>query len=592
VEDQPQWAEPQLACDLPIERNDAFVHNELVLSGWALSPAGVAGVFVQIDDRLLHASYGLETPWLAESLPGIAGSDRAGYRLQIDTSAWTPGRRQVTVTAYDQDGGRGDVVGAVDVVPFDPPKYTKDDNRAAIAAGEIAMWVERPAADASSEIEQPVEIAGWAYAAEGVESVLVTIDGHARHEALRPIFRPDLVDDYGEQVARQAGFLLRLHPRDCAPGWHRLSVVATGGGRRAVGLERDFACLPEPPPVEAPAAGEAMPIHWRPGPRPSPPRPLDHRDPAADGAIHETERRLRAQLTAQIAAGRDVLDVSGDDVLALPYDDASFDVVACFGAVDGAADPAAALEELRRVLRADGVLLIGAARRAPSGGARNGRGTGIPGGLERALRDRFANVRVVRQQTLLASIAADDETLAVGDGESKLELDVRKLGEGRPGGEDHTLAVAGDGELPELPATAMLAPAGAIRRLHGTIAMWEDRALLAEADAAASRNHANIAQMHQEATLREWRDSQQQVTALEQSLGAARAELAEARARLDERTTQLEARAAEIRAAEQRAGRAEASAAARERSLSWRITRPLRAAKRGALRARQALRRR
>lgn len=593
VENQPQSAGPRLASDLPIERGDAFVHNELLLTGWALSAAGIAGVIVQIDDRLLHASYGLDTPWLADGAPELAGADRAGYRLEIDTSGWEPGRRQVTITAYDQAGGRTDIVGEVEVIPFDEPAYTTEERQATIEAGEIAMWLQQPSPTGPAvELEAPVEIAGWAYAAKGIDAVLVTLDGHARHEALHPVFRPDLIDDYGDEVAGRAGFVLRLDPGDCPPGWHHLSIVAMSGMHRAVGLETDFVCLPEPPPVEAPAPGELMPVEWLPEPRPARPRqrsssPDELGEPG--GPLHEAEARLRDEIAARVTDGPLMLDVGSDELDGLAYDDASFDVVTCSGGIGNAADPGAVLDELRRVLRTTGVLLVAAPRR----GAVE---------LERALRDRFANVRVRRQRTLLASVVADDESFAVGDGSSAIDLEVHKLGEGRPGGEDHVLAVAGDGELPDLPSMAMLAPSSATTQLRGTLRRWQDRALLAEADAAASRNQANLVRMHQEATLREWRDSQRESAALSASLADARseaaalhaqlgertAELADCAAQLDERTAehaaQLEDHTARVAETEQRAQRAESTAAGQANSLSWRITRPLRSIKRNALR--------
>jgi septal ring factor EnvC (AmiA/AmiB activator) len=140
--------------------------------------------------------------------------------------------------------------------------------------------------------------------------------------------------------------------------------------------------------------------------------------------------------------------------------------------------------------------------------------------------------------------------------------------------------------------------------------MWQDRALLAEADAAASRNQADIARTHQEATLRESRDLQRELVALGGSLAEARAEFAKTRSDLtevrtqlderaaehatllDEQSTQLETQATQLAATEQRAARAEATVTTVENSLSWRITRPLRAVKRGVLRMRRALRRR
>lgn len=596
---------PRLACDLPIDRPGAIVHNELILGGWAVSPVGISGIVVQIDDRLLHAAYGLETPWAAESMPEIAGAGFAGYRLALDTSDWAPGPRKITITAYDQQGGRGDIVGEVDIVPFQPPAYSKDDQLAALAESRIAFGLEWPSLGESvPEIESPIEISGWAYAAGGLETVLVTIDGETRYEALRPIARPDLLDDYGEEVAAHAGFALQLHARDCPPGWHRLRVVAIDGERRAVGVETNLNCLPEPPPTEAPAPGEAMAVDWRPTPRPTPSGPRGRRDndlEQAAGSLQETKRQLRQRLAALLAADRDALHVARDDLAAeLPHDDGSFDVVTCLEGIADAADLGATLDELRRVLRADGILLMTGPRR-----------------IERALRERFANVRLHQQRSLLASVVIDDDS-AAGDGVAGME--VSKLGEWRPGGEDVVIAVAGAGELPELERMAMLAPPGALRSLGEALRTWEDRVLLAEADAAASRNEANLAKMHQEATVRELRDGQRDAEALRQSLAEARAlqeartvefeerrsgleaqaagltertsELEEQAARLAESNVELEEQAARLAPAEQRAAGAEATLAAQESSLSWRITRPLRALKRQALLARNLIGRR
>jgi SAM-dependent methyltransferase len=637
---QPNWDGPRLGCDFPLDRPGEIVHNELLLTGWALSPVGISGVVVQIGDRLLHASYGLETPWAAENMPELVGADRGGFRLELDTSTWAPGPRKVTITAYDQEGGRGDIAGEVNVLPFETPKHTREENLAAIAAGEIALQLELPpTAETTPEVASPVEIAGWAYAAEGVDAVLVTIDGQTRYEALHPIARPDLLDGYGEEVAAKAGFVLRLHTRDAPPGWHRLSVVAVDGGQRAVGVETSFVCLPEPSPSDAPDHGAATPIEWLPGGRPLPARPaqLGHYDPEQHaGLLLEAEHQLRYRLAASLAAGRDVLDarcgsgwgtallaeaaagsvvgldadeealesarrrtaelpaeIQRGDLEALPFDDACFGLVTCFD-VDRAADPDAALEELRRVLRADGVLLISASRRAPNRGTPR---TGIAGGLERALRDRFANVRVERQRTFLGSAVADDATFEIGDGTTDLGLEVRKLGAERPGGEEHTFVVAGDGELPELRPTALLAPSAAARRLHGIAYMWQDRALLAEADAAASRNQANLARMHQEGAARVLQETEARVLELAGALEAAQTALAAAERRGAEDEEQLAARAAAVERqaaeleqrsrslpelAELEAALADAKGkiAEYDGSLSWRVTRPLRAIRR------------
>lgn len=602
-----QGAWPRLACDLPIDRTGTVVHNELLLTGWALSPEGIAGVIVQVDDRVLHASYGLDTPWAAESIPDIESAARAGYRLAIDTSTWEPGLRDVTITAYSQDRLHASVSGQVDVIPYGPPPATRDDRRAAISAGEPVLALELPPVhDDSSEIETPVLISGWAYAAGGIEAVLVTIDGQTRYEALHPITRPDLLDDWGDNVAASAGFVLRLHERDCRPGWHRLSVVAIGAQRRAVGVETAFRNMPEPQPDSPPEPGEVAAVTWVQEPRPARPRRRSAISSSATGidrALGEVERRLRHDLAAALAPdGADILAVGPSDPSEpLPHDDASFDLVTCLDGVGCVEALRPAVEDFRRVLRRDGVLAIGVTRQRPTNRREEG-----PDTVERLVSDLFAHVQVVRQRALLASVLTTDAELA--DEGARLELSVDQLSEMRPGSERHLVVLASDAPLPALQALATLAPQGALRELAGAIDNAEDRARVAEAAAAASRNESNLACMHQEATVGEWRETQRERDIARQALSEARQALSEALAELEsartrveeanastaEQAGQLEKRAARLHAqaealtvAEARATGAERAVEALQRSLSWRVTRPLRAVKRVVRRGRR-----
>ncbi len=253
----------------------------------------------------------------------------------------------------------------------------------------------------------------------------------------------------------------------------------------AVGLETDFECLPEPAPVEVPQAGEPTQIDWMPEPRPAPrasDADADHPfGPAAP--LREIEHEARHRWVAPLVAGRDVLyigdrgvsgldemdahslvGVDAGDLAALPHDDAAFDLVICFGGVEHATNPDAALEELRRVLRTDGILAIGTRRRGSSGGRDVDPGHAIPGGLERALRDRFANVRIERQRTQLASTIADDGLPGSGDAASGPILEFQGLGEERPGGESCgcQAASAGAGAAPAARARAPR-PAGRVQ---------------------------------------------------------------------------------------------------------------------------------
>jgi ubiquinone/menaquinone biosynthesis C-methylase UbiE len=545
-------------------------------------------VVVQIDDRLLNATYGLDTPWLATQEGDTAAGRHAGFELSIDTAAWAPGRRDVKIAAYDHTGGRAELSGQVEVLPYEALRYAPEEIKAAIAAGETVMWLETPPiVEGPCEAEGRVEISGWAYAHDGLDSVRVTIDDRTM-EALQPIARPDLLEEYGTEIAGVAGFALSLDPSECPPGPHRLTVVAVGPDGQGVGVSGDLVCHAESEQGK-PQPGKPAEIEWIEDRDRITPR---ERGTAADryqlsehaGSLFEVEHQLRYRWAAELARERTVLDAgcgfgwgtallaeagaervfgidSSEEALAearertadltvelehgdlgaLPFDDASFDLIVCFGAIERAADRELALEELRRVLRPEGVLLISAARKTTTAGGDTY--TYVPRGLEEALRGRFTNVRLYRQLAHLASTVLDDEAGAVGDGEAIPGVDVRKLAVGRPGGEDHTLAVAGEEPLPELGRIVLLASPRAIKQVHDCARTWEDRALHAEAEAAATRVQVNLARMHQETATKALRERDREQAELEaawERLAEQETKLAEQDERLREQDEQIE----------------------------------------------------
>jgi SAM-dependent methyltransferase len=601
---------PQLDCDLPLGRSGLVAHNELVLTGWAASHKGIAGVAVQIEDRQWNAGYGLDTPEVAARLPDFPKTDRAGYRLCIDTSDWEPGLHYVTVAAFDLEGDRSAIEGQVEVRPFELPGRTVEDDLAALVEGKIAMRLERPRLfeGVRDEVEGPIEISGWAHANGGIKTVMVTLDGRLQYEALRPIVRPELLAAYGADVAAEAGFTLRLDSTECTPGRHSLSVVAIGTGNDAVGVAGDLLCRPEPVEEPAPTAC-GTPVAWlsdRKRPKPRSDRSLLRYEPNEHaGMALEAEHRLRYRWALPLVEGKVVLDAgcgigwgsallaeagadkvvgldwdekalrqardgAGDLRLeflqgnpqALPFDDATFDLVTCFGAIEFCESHAATLDELRRVLRPNGVLMASTPRRTPSlRGDLKAPFECTPEELEQALGARFASVRLHLQRNDLASTIFED-TGAIDDGGADLGLALCQPGKARRGGEDHLIAVASDEEAPDIEPLAMLASGRVIQRLHETALRWEDRALLAEADAAASRREANLAVTRQEASIRALREAEAKLTGLE----GAQAELDDTR----------QALSSQLGEAQRTLGEREEDLLRLKRSFSWRITRPLR----------------
>ena len=252
-----------LGCDLPIEQPGAIAYNELIISGWAVSPTGISGVVVQIDSREFQASYGLDTPWVVESMPEMPGAREAGYYLRLDTAEWPHGIRSVNVAAIDGEDRRTEIAGEVEVVPYQSPLYTVEDNRTAQAEGIPTMWLEEPRiVEGPCEVAIPVEVSGWAYAKAGIDSVVILIDGRDRHDALHPSSRVDLLPDYGPEVAGASGFSLSLSKAELSPGSHTLSVVAIASDGRAVGVGGSLLCRPESAPLSVPPEGEPMKVEW------------------------------------------------------------------------------------------------------------------------------------------------------------------------------------------------------------------------------------------------------------------------------------------------------------------------------------------
>jgi len=163
---------------------------------------------------------------------------------------------------------------------------------------------------------------------------------------------------------------------------------------------------------------------------------------------------LTVSQDARAEAVRRAGDVAGfvaGRLTALPFAPASFDVAVCFDVIDRPEPRSELLDELHRVLREDGILLLA----WPS-----------PEGLERELASRFATVALHRQHTRLASAIFAGDGLA--DGEATLA--VRTVA-GPPlddGQAPVTLATAGKREAPALADLVALADPFEARS-------WEDR---------------------------------------------------------------------------------------------------------------------
>ena len=378
---------------------------------------------------------------------------------------------------------------------------------AAIAAGEPVVWCDRPDLHGLREARIPVEVLGWAVAPGGIASVRVLVDGVDRGEPAMGLMRPELAPLVGQENTERCGYFLRLDPSVCMPGKHTLAVVATAHDGRAVGISGEIEFLTEEE-FERRTGGRRAELP--PGHRyPSPEREARYRwaaGLAGSGRVLDAGcgRGVGTAILAERAREAIGVDLSppaveaaqrkhGDrarfepaDVRDLPFADGEFDVAVCFETLQRLENPETALDELRRVLRPDGLLLVSAPNPAayPAGNPLH-RSEISPGELQGMLASRFANVAIHRQQTYFASLLGSAALLSHDSPPVQIGTTTTKVSGGPPGTELHAVAVASDGPLPPEPAQLALGEDVAYRAQEALLKEWQERAVKAEAEAFA-----------------------------------------------------------------------------------------------------------
>jgi SAM-dependent methyltransferase len=227
----------------------------------------------------------------------------------------------------------------------------------------------------------------------------------------------------------------------------------------------------------------------------------------------------------------EMADFQVGDLQDMPFDEGSFDLVVCFEVLEHLEDPEPAITALKDVLREGGLLIVSSPNRGvyPPGNPYHLHEFTLEE-LRDALTARFANVVLMRQHPWLASLI-DDGTLT-SPGKEPVRASVARAGQAVDAW-TYVVALASDGAIDEPGAISVLAEAGELSALQEAVGTAE-----------ASRQK-----------LRAAHESKQRK--LTQALTTANEDRARLRAALEGTAMELHDL---------------------ERSRSWRMTRPLRAA--------------
>lgn len=225
------------------------------------------------------------------------------------------------------------------------------------------------------------------------------------------------------------------------------------------------------------------------------------------------------------------------DLTGLPFDSESFDVVVGFEVIEHVDDQARALEELRRVLRPEGVLLVTTRNRSVSADTNSQQLTSCE--LAEELRRHFGHVRMLQQSDWFMSAVMEHSDARSSEISRALPVELRKE-VGLPADrEPFAVAVASNAALAELPQGVSVAcsPGGPQEQFRQQVLLQR------ELEQAFTRERA-LCQEHDALGERLWQAAERH-----------QVELAQAAADLD---------------------RARRTVVSMQASVSWRLTRPLR----------------
>jgi 2-polyprenyl-3-methyl-5-hydroxy-6-metoxy-1,4-benzoquinol methylase len=164
------------------------------------------------------------------------------------------------------------------------------------------------------------------------------------------------------------------------------------------------------------------------------------------------------EATVEHARERHGIDVRVGDVRSLPFDDDAFDLVVSFETIEHVDEPERALDELARVVTADGLVVVSTPNSSQYLVANEFHVREFEHAEFMALlEERFAGVRPLFQHNWLTSAVVDEAGLRERSGEASVTLELTKVRGVDPGGELYLVAVCGREPDVDLRAVGVMA---------------------------------------------------------------------------------------------------------------------------------------
>jgi len=224
-----------------------------IVSGWAVSPAGVVAVSVALmGQEIGRASLGGERPDVAAIHPRAPGAARSGWLLSLarEAVAAIQGEAELLVVAEDGAGARTEVRRRVTISDADEGDEVR-----------LLLVCEEPGDGGVLSTETVVR--GWAAGQAAIEEVAVWLEDRLLGRVSRGRERPDVAADHPTwRQALESGFVFRLPaaPGPPLPREAALTLVARDETGRQVEVRRQVRLEAGPvggsidvPSVRAPA---------------------------------------------------------------------------------------------------------------------------------------------------------------------------------------------------------------------------------------------------------------------------------------------------------------------------------------------------